>query len=108
MGSQLSDHRLAGQMFTTWQQKNLGDELNFARGELLEARRRQEKLEEENRTLAQQNAWLKQQLDIRNDSDDLLRDIRNRVSVESERDGLNSGQPNRGLCGSVCALLGRR
>lgn len=108
-GAQLVDQKLpAGQVYTTWHQKNVGDELQLRNGELLEARRRATSLEEEVRTLQQENSWLRKQLDIHNDRDELLRDIRDRVSEVNVSQDTQHSQQRRNVCGSVCSLFGRR
>lgn len=61
------------------------------------------------KALQQQNNWLKQQLDIQKDRDDLLRDIRNPVSeVEGGSSQDAPALRQQGVCGSICSLLGRR
>jgi hypothetical protein len=93
-------------VYTTWGQKNLSSELLLMQGELAEARDRSSRLEEKNMDLANENAWLRKQLDIQRDSQELLRDIQSRVSEGS----LVFDPPPRqhGLCGAVCSLFGRR
>jgi len=91
-------------VYTTWHQKNLEGQLNVTQGELREARAHASRLEEEIKAMQSQNTWLKHQLDIQNSRDELLQDIRNRVSeVEVMRDGRRGG-----VCKSVCSLFGRR
>lgn len=97
-----------GQMYTTWQSKSLGDELQMTRGELSEVRRRAACLEDEVRALQKENIRLRQQLDIQNDRDDLLRDIRNRVSEAEIFQEPMGFRQKRGLCGSICSLFGRK
>jgi hypothetical protein len=100
------------QVYNTWQQKNIDSELQVMRGELNEARANCLRLEEQVRSLQQQNARLQQQLDIQSDGNEMLRDIRNRVRANSGSDSMDVPrfrEPARrpGLCGSVCALFGR-
>lgn len=97
--------------YTTWRRRNLEGELNLTRGELQEARLHSARLEQELRAMQQENAELRRRLEIQQDRDNLLRDIRDRVSeVSSHRGSLISSDvaPFGGrLCRKVCSILGR-
>lgn len=93
------------QGLTTWRRKNLEDELQLYAAELREARATAGSLQKELRAFQKENTWLKRQLEIQSDRDELLRDIRDRVS---EGDACSiDGQRKGRLCGAVCAILGR-
>lgn len=97
--------------YTTWRRRNLEGELNLTRGELQEARLHSARLEQELQAMQRENAELKRRLEIQQDRDDLLRDIRDRVSeVSSHRGSLissNVEQSGGRLCRKVCSILGR-
>lgn len=97
--------------YTTWRRRNLEGELNLTRGELQEARLNSARLEQELRAMQRENAELRRRLEIQQDRDDLLRDIRDRVSeVSSNRGSIASSdhaQSGGRLCRKVCSFLGR-
>eukprot|EP00929_Paragymnodinium_shiwhaense_P042511 TRINITY_DN21985_c0_g1_i1.p1 TRINITY_DN21985_c0_g1~~TRINITY_DN21985_c0_g1_i1.p1 ORF type:complete len:388 (+),score=95.38 TRINITY_DN21985_c0_g1_i1:102-1265(+) len=114
-GIQLEESALAAGMYTTWGRKNLEGELQQSRGELREARLHASQMEEELRRLQQENAKLRHQLDIQRDRDTILRDIRESLEGSNASQRLldhshssPSERQGRSLCGSVCALFGRR
>lgn len=109
---------------STWGRKNLESELAHTRGELREARGHAAKLEEELRRVQVENAKLRHQVDIHKDRDDLLRDIRDRVSEADNSFGVASSSCAGGsgtgsvrsqgvgrrktVCSTVCSMFGRQ
>lgn len=101
------------QIYSTWDQKNLATEVQRLSADLDDATTKNLRLEEQVRMLQRENARLQQRLDIQNDGDEMLREIRNRGRGSSDAESVNiplfREEPTRrpGLCGSVCALFGR-